>query len=131
MAERVTGLLLLPGEAALAAYLVRAGVATIEQRNGSAPADAVHLRDQLAAFARETRETSTAQARARRESSERLILADPAGSPDMQAMTVTEAAGLLGVSEQTIRSRCRRGDLPAARSPAGRWLIDSDLGVTP
>jgi excisionase family DNA binding protein len=42
----------------------------------------------------------------------------------MATVGIREAAGLLGVSTDTIRRRIERGDLPAHKDARGRWAIE-------
>jgi hypothetical protein len=118
--RRVGGVLLDGEDLALAEVLVRLGVAYLRYRDGTVPAAAVRMREQLTGFARET---TAAQASAAGESakpSAAVIVAESAPAE----MNVQEAAGLLGISPQAVRRLCRTGALVAALSPAGRWDID-------
>ncbi len=40
------------------------------------------------------------------------------------ALTVAEAARLLGVAPATVRRRVQRGELPSRRNPANRMILD-------
>ena len=120
--RRVDGILLESDDVALAAVLVRAGVAYLQRANGSVPHAALRLRDQLAAFA--ARETAALLASAERESANPAVTLTVEDSFPQQ-MTVRTACGLLGLSPQAVRGHCRSGALAAIRSPAGNWQIDA------
>jgi hypothetical protein len=121
VAERLDGIRLTGEETRWAAWLIRVGVTTVESRDGTVPAAALRLRDQLARFAR--REPADPQASVIAETANSPGGSDPAVS-DRQ-ITVTAAAARLGVSEQAVRRWCRSGDLIAWRdAPAGPWIID-------
>ena len=119
MAERVDGLLLTREEAAAAAILAGLGVDTLRRRNGTASPAAVRLVDVLAGFGR----TPPVQASGMTETVNMASDADPACSGPR--IGVAAASRLLGVSAQTTRRFCRRGDLTAWRTPSGAWTIDS------
>jgi hypothetical protein len=122
--RRADGLELSPDEVILAARLVAAGVAAAERRNGSASAPAVHLRDQLAGFAREyLRETASVQVDGDRETAKLPAVVYVAGSAATTQVTATAAAGRLGVSPQHVRGLCRAGALAAVKSGGG-WRIE-------
>jgi hypothetical protein len=114
----VGGVVLEDDDVALAHVLVRIAVAYLQRVNGAAPPDALALRDQLAAFARNPSEQVSGQ----RET------AKPAEAAEVEIslaqMTVKETAARLVLSEQRVRSLCRSGALVAAQSAAGRWQID-------
>jgi hypothetical protein len=120
---RYTAGVVLDGEdLALASVLARLGVAYLQRVNGSAPAAAVRLRDQLQAFARETTSVLISDERETAKPAAVVVV----GESLPQMMTVRAAAGLLGISPQAARGLCRAGDLLATRSPAGAWQIDAD-----
>jgi len=119
---RYTAGVLLDGEdLALTAVLARLGVAYLQQRNGAAPAAAVRLRDQLAAFAAETASVLVSDGRETAKPPGAVIV----GQSLPQMMTVRAAAGLLGISPQAARGLCRTGELTAIRDAAGHWQIDT------
>lgn len=117
--HRAAGVLLDGDDIRLAAVLVRLGVAYLQRVNGTVPAAALALRDQLAAFARET---SPPLASAMRETGKPAAAAIVADS-GAQMMTVRMACELTGLSPQAVRGHCRTGKLLATRTPAG-WQID-------
>jgi excisionase family DNA binding protein len=43
--------------------------------------------------------------------------------PSTALLTVSEVAGILRVSGETVRNWCAAGKLPAVQSPSGRWLV--------
>lgn len=119
MAERLGGIRLSDGEAALAAALVRAGIAAIEQRHGQVPAAAFRLRDELVMFARRT---SAAQASTDREHAN--MPSEPEAPVSELPVTVAEAAARSGYSPQHVRRLCASGELAAARTPGGAWMVE-------
>lgn len=120
---RYTAGVVLDGEdLPLAAVLARLGVAYLQRVNGTVPAAAVQLRDQLAAFAAETTSVLVSD---ERETAKPGAAVTVAGSGP-QMMTVRAAAGLLGISPQAARGLCRAGGLLATRDAAGHWQIDAD-----
>ena len=116
------GVVLEGDDLAVAAVLARLGVAYLQHRNGTAPAAAVRLRDQLAAFAAETVSVLVSDGCETAKPPGGVIV----GESVPQMMTVRAAAGLLGISPQATRGLCRTGQLLATRSPAGHWRIDTD-----
>ena len=121
--HRVDGVLLKDDQLALAAVLVRLGVAYLQRVNGTVPADALQLRDELAGFA--ARETSAVLVSAECETAKPAAMVIVAESLPAE-MTVQAAAGLLGISPQAVRGLCRSGVLTAIRSVAGHWQICAD-----
>jgi excisionase family DNA binding protein len=117
--QELDGIRLSADEAALAAVLVRAGVAALGQRNGQVPAAALRLRDELASFAREIR---FAQVGGSRETAK--LPGGQDAPPSGQRVTVAEAAARSGFSPQYVRRLCASDELTAVRSPGGAWLID-------
>ena len=119
MAERLGGVRLSDGETALAAALVRAGIAAIEQRHGQVPAAAFRLRDELVMFARRT---SAAQAGPDREHAN--MPSEPEASGSELPVTVAEAAARSGYSPQHVRRLCASGVLVSDRAPGGAWMVE-------
>lgn len=119
--RRVDGVVLDGQDLALAAVLARLGVAWLERRDGTVPPAALRLRDQLAAFARETTSVVVSDDRESRNPSCLPIVAQSVPAE----MTAHAAAGLLGISPQAVRGMCRSGALIAVRSAAGHWRIDT------
>jgi hypothetical protein len=120
VAEQLAGFCLSDDEIVLAAVLVRAGAAAIESRNGSMPAAAARLRDQLAMFARRIQ---LAQASAAGEHAN--LPGCPDGAASGARISVAAAARMAGFTPQHIRRLCHRGDLAAVRAPSGHWLIEA------
>jgi len=114
----VGGVVLEGDDVALAYVLVRIAVAYLQRVNGAVAPDALVLRDQLAVFARKP----SGQVSGERETAKP---ADAAAVAILVAqMTVREAAALLVLTEQRVRSLCRSGALVAVKSAAGHWQID-------
>lgn len=118
----VDGVVLEGQDLALDAVLVRLGVAHLQRVNGTVPATAIRLRDELAAFA--ARETAAVVVSASCETAKPAAMVIVAESLPAE-MTVQAAAGLLGISPQAVRGLCRSGALLAVRGPGG-WRIGAD-----
>ena len=121
--RRIDGVVLDGQDLALAAVLVRLGVAYLQRANGGVPPEALQLRDELAGFA--ARETSAVLVSAECETAKPAAMVIVAESLPAE-MTVQAAAGLIGISPQAVRGLCRSGVLTAIRSVAGHWQICAD-----
>jgi len=111
----VDGVVLEGDDIALAHVLIRIAVAYRNRVNGAVTPAELALRDRLAVFAR----TPSGQVSGERET------AKPAEAPPV-AISVPEAAALLVLTEQRVRSLARSGALIAVKSAAGHWQIDAD-----
>lgn len=116
----VGGVVLEGGDVALAHVLVRIAVAHLQRVNGTAPPDALALRDQLAAFARKPSALADGRCEPAKPAGAALV------SVSVPQMTVRDAAALLTLTEQRVRALCRSGALVAERSAAGHWQVDAD-----
>jgi hypothetical protein len=117
--RQVGGVLLDGQDVALAAVLARIGVAWLQRTNGTVPAEALFLRDQLTEAARKL----AAQASGQAGSAEAAAAVGVAESGPAE-MTTAQAAAVLGISGRAVRSLCRTGALDAVLSRTG-WRIDA------
>lgn len=108
-------LLIAPPDAARLVAFVQAGALTFRGRRNLTPgeADLVMAVEQAGYAARKALGSNAG-------TSAVPLAADPAVS----ITTVSEAAGVLGVSESYVRRLCRTGQLAATR-PGSGWLVDA------
>jgi hypothetical protein len=122
----LSGVLLDGPEVRVAAAVFRIVARQMERTEGGVTPVVLVLRDELAAFAAETRDRAAASENAWTTFGAESGPADIAlVVPGLPQMTVRDAAGLLGLSEQAVRALCRSRALTSVKTRAG-WEIDAD-----
>ncbi len=119
----VGGVVLDGPELRIAATLARIAVRYLERTDGTVPPAARGLLRELEAFAAETRSAALASGSTGRGSEDATGIPDTGLAVPESAMTVKDAAALLGTSEQAVTARCRDGSLTAVKTRGG-WDID-------
>lgn len=121
----LNGVLLEGPEVRIAAAVFRIFARRMERSDGTVTPAVLALRDQLAASARESCENPLTGGG---DGTTFAGESDPADIalivPESAPMTVRDAAGLLGLSEQAVRALCRSRALAAVMTRGG-WEIDA------